>query len=87
VSLARNSPHISAPGRHLAAFSSSPLALLAASSSALRCIHPATNLCIEFLVRHTRKVDGGDGVVHPFCPAANPTKQTCRKYVEVASAA
>jgi hypothetical protein len=54
VSLARNSPHISAPGRRLAAFSSSPLALLAASSSALRCIHPATNLCTEFLARHTR---------------------------------
>jgi hypothetical protein len=55
VSLATNSPHISAPSRRLAVFSSSPLALLAASSSALRCIHLATNLCNEFLVRHTRK--------------------------------
>jgi hypothetical protein len=44
VSLTTNSPHISAPRRRFAAFSSSPLALLAASSSALRCIHPATNL-------------------------------------------
>jgi hypothetical protein len=48
VSLATNSPHIFAPGRRLAAFSSSLLALLAVSSSALRCIHPATNFCTEF---------------------------------------
>jgi hypothetical protein len=54
VSLTTNSPHISGPGLRLAAFSSSPLALLAASSSALRCIHPATNPCNEFLARHTR---------------------------------
>jgi hypothetical protein len=48
VSLATNSLHLSAPRRRLAAFSSSPLALLAASSSALRCIHLDTNLCTEF---------------------------------------
>src|SRR5262245_53594976 len=53
VSLTTNSPHRSAPSRRLAAFSSSPLALLAASFSALRCIHLATNLCSEFLARHT----------------------------------
>ena len=54
VSLATNSLHLSAPRRRLAAFSSSPLALLAASSSALRCIHLDTNLCTEFLAWHTR---------------------------------
>jgi hypothetical protein len=42
--------------RRPAAFSSSPLALLAASSSALRYIHLATNLCTEFLARHTSVV-------------------------------
>src|SRR5207344_3191777 len=55
VSLAANSLHISAPRRRLAAFSSSPLALLAASFSALRCIRLDTNLCTEFLARHTSR--------------------------------
>src|SRR5262245_28891556 len=64
VSLATNSLAISAPRRRLAAFSSSPLALQAASSSASRCIHLGTNLGTEFLTRHT--CDTEHRAVAPF---------------------
>src|SRR5262245_4335934 len=74
VSLATNSPPISAPRRPLAAFLSSPLAPLAASSSALRCIHLATNLGTEFLTRPTsdRAIDKG-GPRRGWVPGASVT--------------
>jgi hypothetical protein len=75
VSLAGNSLHISAPRQRLATFSSSPLALLAASSSVLRCIHPATNLCTEFLVRHASHFPAPTSCGGCTTPSCRPSYQ------------
>jgi hypothetical protein len=53
---------------------------VAVGDSRLQCAHVAPPTHSS---RRPGEEEGGDGVVHPFCPAANPTKQTCRKSLEI----
>jgi hypothetical protein len=69
ASLARVPITLALPGAHVAV-----------GDSRLQCAHVAPPTHAH---AGPGEEEGGDSVVHPFCPAANPTKQTCRTSLEI----